>query len=574
MFIAINKVILLIVMMFFSVFSLGEPRTIYIDNERGNNKNTGLEKNQAYKSIRYGLKKMQPGDEMFIISNGPSKPYREKFTITLSGTGDIYSTISGDHEKGGSYIVGSIDLSAKNKSNKWRVNPDGTWSLLESPNIKSLWMASEKQWESGGVTGLEKLAKASNKNNIKAAEWYYEKKGKHLLYRPVAEQMLDKMHFEGVFHNKNITINNGNNLNLQHINIAFSTKTSVMVFGNSRNIIFRDFTLKHAANNGILFSDGGNIVIERCTMSDIGNSGIKFRGSKTNKISNTVVRDCNISHVKGNSALTYHKSSDYLDIGDNHLVENNILFSCGEEGLDITSGSGFVVRNNTTYDNYEAALVVGHKAKDIVIENHLSVYDGRKKGAIKINYSQNVQLKNSLVFSGLRYQVLLHGNDGFYSEGNRFVAGKDSRGPLVKIETSSRNNHFNNNYFSNQLQNKQQPLLLLDVALVEDKINGKKVGFPALVASDTLGAAFENNIWSVRDKKYKAFYNNTLASSFSTFEEAKGFLSKDNLTSISNINREGDVFYLSAEDRLKFGSSLPNFSKRWQQIEADLTALR
>ena len=65
-------------------------------------------------------------------------------------------------------------------------------------------------------------------------------------------------------------------------------------------------------------------------------------GDAKNHLSNTVIRDCEISNVRANDCITLHKDKYQNDIGKHHLIENNVLHHCGG------TGTGYYVR----YANY------------------------------------------------------------------------------------------------------------------------------------------------------------------------------------------------------------------------------
>ena len=98
-----------------------------------------------------------------------------------------------------------------------------------------------------------------------------------------------------------------------------------------------------------------------------------------------------------NDGITIHKNSSYEDVGPNHQVLNNICFNCAEQGIDITSGSQIIVRNNETYNNGDSSILIDHNPDNVWIDKHYS-HDELQMGII-IADSSNVKLTNSIFYN-------------------------------------------------------------------------------------------------------------------------------------------------------------------------------
>ena len=212
----------------------------------------------------------------------------------------------------------------------------------------------------------------------------------------------------------------------------FSAGTAVSILKASTNISLNNVDVKHAGKNAIVAEGGENISIENCVIDDAVNNGIVFKGSAENKLRNSVIRGCTVSRVHSNDCITLHKNSDLDDIGSGHLLENNVASQCGEQGIDVTSGSDITLLGNTTYGNGDSGIVLGHGVTNIVVENHLSVDDGRYAG-ILVNDAQDVSIANSCILDSIKHQVVFRDAQDVNFEGNIVYQGQDRHGSLIDI---------------------------------------------------------------------------------------------------------------------------------------------
>jgi parallel beta-helix repeat protein len=225
----------------------------------------------------------------------------------------------------------------------------------------------------------------------------------------------------------------------------FSAATAVNIIKASTNISLNNITVKHAGKNAIVARGGENISIENCIIEDVQNNGIYFGGTAEDKLRNSVIRGCTISRVRNNDCITLHKNSSLDDIGSGHLLENNVLSQCAEQGIDVTSGSDITLLSNTTYGNGDSGIVLGHGVTNIVVANHLSVDDGRYAG-ILVNDAQNVSIANSCILDSMKHQVIFNDAQDVNFEGNIVYQGQDRHGSLIDIAHNSSSIDFTNNH--------------------------------------------------------------------------------------------------------------------------------
>lgn len=501
-----------------------EATIYYLDNIKGNDDSVGT-RQKPWRTVRYATANLKAGDELILIANGPQYPYRERILLRLAGTTEYTIKIGGEPGKQRPYLVGSEDLSDGRAGGKqaWSVSPKNLWKLVNIPKLTALWVTEASEWKQGGVTELQERKSAPDGNKLEPGEWYHDKLTKTLLYMPKSDESIDNIHIEGVVTGTVISVRNSSYLDLHNLMIMLSANTAVEVREQSSYIKLFNLGVRHAYNNGIIVMEGGgNIIIENCEINDIANCGVKIMGDPYYHVHDTVVRGCRIANVHGNDAITIHKDQGYHDVGENHLIENNVLHDNKEDGIDITSGRKIKVRNNTTYNNGETGIVVSHWAEDVSIENHLSINDGKKKGGINIMYSRDVSLINSLIYNSLRYSLFLNSNDGFVARNNTFIAGTQTTGSVIRISGSSRNNRFERNIIVSLNNLRRKKLLYVQVGNVRDVINGKEAGHPSVQSGslqEALGGSFYNNVWWTPYGKLNAFYNKSISDLGHGFKE-------------------------------------------------------
>ena len=225
----------------------------------------------------------------------------------------------------------------------------------------------------------------------------------------------------------------------------FSAGTAVSILKASTNISLNNIDVKHVSKNAITAQGGENITIENCIIDDVGNNGIVIKGSAENKLHNSTIRGCNISRVHSNDCITLHKNMSLDAIGSGHLVENNVLSQCGEQGIDVTSGSDITLLGNTTYGNGDSGIVLGHGVTNVVVKNHLSVDDGQYAG-ILVSAAQDVSIANSCILDSIKHQVVFRDAENVNFDSNIVYQSQDRSGSLIDIALNSSSIDFANNH--------------------------------------------------------------------------------------------------------------------------------
>ena len=416
----------------------------YVDNLNGNNASNGSVA-QPWRSLSLSVERLVAQDTLTLVDNGPSRPYREVIAPKASGVAGQVITISGAGPDARPFVVGSLNWSDRSAggSMDWATTDNEVFTLTDVPTVSALWASNTLWWWFGGV---QSLAQRHNTESavIMPGMWQYSSADQTLSYRLKAGETIENLHIEAVVNRNLVSISTRHYINVEDIQFMLSAGTAVSIIKASTNISLNNIDVKHAGKNAIAAEGGENISIENCIIDDAANNGIVFKGSAENKLRNSVIRGCKISRVHNNDCITLHKNSSLDDIGSGHLVENNVLSQCGEQGIDVTSGSDITLLSNTTYGNGDSGIVLGHGVTNVTVDNHLSVDDGRYAG-ILVNDAQDVSIANSCILDSIKHQVVLRDAERVKFEGNIVYQGEDRYGSLIDIARNSSSIDFANN---------------------------------------------------------------------------------------------------------------------------------
>ena len=417
----------------------------YVDNVNGHDASNGGV-TQPWRSLSLSVERLVAQDTLTLVDNGPSAPYRDVIIPRASGVTGQAITISGADPDARPFIVGSSDWSARSAggSKDWYTADNEVFTLTDVPVPSALWVSNTLWWE---MSGVQSLAQRNNAGDgiIMPGTWQYSSVDRTLSYRLNDYETIESLHIEAVVNPNLMVVSAQHHINLKDIQFMFAASTAVAIIKGSTNISLDNIDVKHVNQNAITVQGGENIIIENCIIDDAGNNGIVFSGSAEDKLRNSVIRGCKISNIKRNDCITLHKNSDLDDIGSGHILENNVASQCAEQGIDVTSGSDITLLGNTTYGNGDSGIVVGHGVTNIVVENHLSVDDGRYAG-ILVNDSQDVSILNSCILDSIKHQVVFRDAERVKFEGNIVYQGQDRLGSLIDISLNSSSIDFTNNH--------------------------------------------------------------------------------------------------------------------------------
>ncbi|WDP90547.1 MAG: right-handed parallel beta-helix repeat-containing protein [Desulfobacter sp.] len=171
------------------------------------------------------------------------------------------------------------------------------------------------------------------------------------------------------------------------------------------NILIKNLEIYDTSKNGILINDGGNnFTISNCIIRQVGNTGIAMMGDPNSKLTQTVVEGCTISDALTNDGISLHRDQLESDIGRSHIIRNNRISNCAEQGIDITAGSDILVEDNHTQENHDSGILLGHGTSNVTIRRHNSVNEF--KYGIIIGRARNVTLTDSVFRGGYEKTVL------------------------------------------------------------------------------------------------------------------------------------------------------------------------
>lgn len=207
--------------------------------------------------------------------------------------------------------------------------------------------------------------------------------------------------------------------------LAFrNTKSTALKLISSSNVRVLNVEVKNAGQNGIIVTKGGsNITIDGCEVSDVINSGIVIHGTEY-PLTDTLIQNCKIKNVATNDGITLHQNSSGYDVGANHIIRNNILSNCAEQGIDITSGTHVTLDSNETFKNGTSGIIVGNNVRNIKVVNNL-VRDEPKYGIVIGNASDVSIVGNKVINTGSKAALYIYKCNGITIQENSIVFPSD-----------------------------------------------------------------------------------------------------------------------------------------------------
>ena len=155
----------------------------------------------------------------------------------------------------------------------------------------------------------------------------------------------------------------------------------IAVEGGCYGIILESVVISDCGDNGILINKGGSdIQLRRIRVHGVNNSGIALMGSARDKLSNVLIEDCEVIAASSNDGLTIHEDAHNQTAGTNFMVRRSRFERCGEQGIDITTGSYVSLWDNTTVSNREGGILIDAPAHHVVIYSHYSLGEPARGG--------------------------------------------------------------------------------------------------------------------------------------------------------------------------------------------------
>lgn len=404
----------------------GHAANHYANNVTGSDANDGSIEN-PFKTFKEALKVTQAGDTLSLISNGAKLPYRQTLTPDKTGTAEAPILITGEV-----YITGTDDISDTSAGGAavWDTSSCIWTTPLELAPFDLL-TSSTSEWDASGVMSLE------SKTN-----WLWS--DGVLVYFSEESESIDTTHIEIQTRNNNVFIGPYSYLTIQGVKSVHSINSSLFTAKPADHITLRNIEA-YNGYNGVAMSKGGDgSIVEGCRINKTKNNGINFTGYAGTALTNTIIRNCAISDVSNNDCITLHKGGDGSEVGASHLIENNVLSDCNEQGVDVNSGTNVIVRNNITYRNGGSAIVVGGGSSDVLLIGNSSFEEG-STASLNIGNSSDVTVENNVFNLGHKKQLQVNGAIGVKFNNNTFIGGGTRE--FVSIGDGSQDLEFMGNVF-------------------------------------------------------------------------------------------------------------------------------
>jgi len=227
--------------------------------------------------------------------------------------------------------------------------------------------------------------------------------------------------------------------------------TGISFYGdNGSHITISRCEIDNMSNNGIFLKRINTYIIEDSTVTNCGNGGIGIIGSEFYKITNGIIRNNTIGNIRDNDGISLHKEDITLnECGSHHQLVNNVCYNCGENGIDITSGTHVILRGNETYGSGEGGILCGGRnVTDVWIDRHYSHDDYVGLG---FGGNVNVKLTSSIIYNAYYHQLVIGPTTScinFEGYHNTIVYGPDSTGLMIDINSNVHGVKFKNNIFT------------------------------------------------------------------------------------------------------------------------------
>jgi len=219
-------------------------------------------------------------------------------------------------------------------------------------------------------------------------------------------------------------------------------------FGNElcTNIIIQRCVI-YDGNSGIALHMVNIALVDDCTVYNCSNTGILMQGSAANRVSNVTVSNCTVHDIAQNDGIVIHHDGGYNTAGTNFYFNNNLVYSTGEQGFDLTAGDHITLYKNETYD-CSGSIVFGHEVDSVTVDRHYS-HDEKGEGMI-INISTNLVIKNSILYNPVEDLIQMVAScEGCEIYNCVFIYGPDSTEAFLNIDSATHDDvTFKNNIFT------------------------------------------------------------------------------------------------------------------------------
>lgn len=241
---------------------------------------------------------------------------------------------------------------------------------------------------------------------------------------------------------------------IQDIHVKDATSDQGIAFGGKNhhsNITISRCTVNNigSGRNGILIANTDTYIIEDCAIYDCSNNGIVIYGSATYPATNGIIRRNVIHDIVKNDGITLHENSNSDSVGPNHQILDNEIYNCGEDGIDLTSGSNVTAEGNETYGNGWSGIGIG--ISNVTVDRHYS-HDELSESLVL--GGNNTTVKNSIIYNSGYHSILILSSCSNLNFYHNTVIWKDATsGNLISIVSGSSDLKFKNNIFASTANN-------------------------------------------------------------------------------------------------------------------------
>jgi hypothetical protein len=413
------KVLLLVTLVWTLSPASSIAATYYLDATKGNDKNSGLSPETAWKTIsKVNISNFQPGD-FILFKRG--EIWREQLVVPSSGAPgqQIVFRAWGQGEKP---IISASDIISgwqKCENNIWKTN------LGQRPN----------QLFFNEIRGIEKRNKEELSDE---KEWYFFS---NILY---------------IYSTENL------NINQKNYKIEGSFRDNCVDLMQKSYLSFKDIEFTHANSyyGGNINSwekhgvHWGSIFIEDCEISYAFGNGIRIQTENSQSVLNSlIIRKCEINNngVGDNGYGIKIQSNQNVNTNyQNVIISYNELYKNVQEAIRVQNTNSSRVYNNYAYDNgFGNSVESGH----ILFGNYTSnseIYNNKCKNSpaeaiwigtsnirnIKIYYNiiNRVENHHGINISGVDIAEIF--NNTIFDTNGGFAIGTDAQSTDIVIENN------------------------------------------------------------------------------------------------------------------------------------------
>lgn len=216
----------------------------------------------------------------------------------------------------------------------------------------------------------------------------------------------------------------------------------IQIYGKFTDLVIQRVDIEDPAHNGIDIEYTDTFTIQDCNIwESLG--GIVMGGTASDTITNGKILNNTIYRTTENNTDGIYFYPDGAAVGPNFLIEGNTIYGWGEEGIDITSGSNIIIRNNEIYDNTRGITCDEDPTGIFIDENY--IHDNGRN--IYCDDGLQVRLRRNKIRDGTARFAQLHGDDFWVLHNTFYDNDTDCATGTLNIWDGVSNVYARNNIF-------------------------------------------------------------------------------------------------------------------------------